>query len=249
MALNIELDVQQCLPVAYLDERFIGEQHGLDCSLLKLERPLSRHTRLRQTLRDQQRFGFISEATSVLTNVRLVLMARPAAPGTLRWGTPTPIHSLEVPLHGVTGERFEQPLLGACRLEATVTTFADQRALPPTFRLSIEFARGGFGAFAPLFVATLTRVRQVRSNLLLVRHRLVHTPTDEREQSAPSSDDLSWTTRSVAVLDPSDPSELLVLEPVPNQTPTYVHPAWAPAASISTYLRSADDSVDAQSQA
>jgi hypothetical protein len=249
MALNIELGAPRHLPVAYLDERFIGAQAGLDCSLHVLERPLRWHDRFSQPWRDQSRFGFIPEATAVLTNIRLVLIARPDAPGTASWGTPTPIHSLEVPLHGVSEERFEQPLVSACRLEAVVAAFAGQQALPLKFRIRIEFAYGGFGGFIPLFTAALTRVRRVQSNLELARHRLASAHDDELGSIMVSADDLDWTTRQVAVLDPSDPSQLLVLQPVPNPGPAPRSRAWSSAASISAYLHSANDSMDVQSQA
>jgi hypothetical protein len=244
MATNVELDPEQRLPIAYLDERYLGRQSGLDCFLFSLETPVRWQARLSHVLRDPSQFGYLYRATAVLTNVRMVLLAPARAPGEVNWGAPQPLYSLEVPLHGIWNERFQQPLFGACRLELLVNAFADQVALPRSFRLRLEFAQGRFAQFVPVFVAALSRVRQVQQNLARIAQRVQTSRTTlddadaEEGAGGGTANALDWTVSPAAIHDPADTSQLLLLEPDLGMYRNEKHLAPPSAVSIRTYIGS-----------
>ncbi|KAK4536438.1 hypothetical protein CDCA_CDCA08G2463 [Cyanidium caldarium] len=238
MALNVPLDVTGLRPAAFLQEVFICERAGLRLTLHPYPTSSSSSASWRKWLTGEsdtaprsRPFLVIPHALAILSTVRLVLIATQSnrshsvealhgalAPGRITDARGRSVHSLEIPLHTVHREAFDQPFFGASRLHACAAAFEDETALPRQFQFACAFEHGGFGTFVPLTIAAVTRVRRALRDPDALR-RLTGTAGNSSAAAAAAASQLArqsateWVRQAAAVMDPADPTRLILVEP------------------------------------
>ena len=239
MALNVPLDATGLRPAAFLQEVFICERAGLRVTLHPYPTSSSSSAAWRKWLTGEsdtaprsRPFLVIPHALAILSTVRLVLVATQGnrsrsaealhdalAPGRVTDARGRTVHSLEIPLHTVHREAFDQPFFGASRLHACAAAFEDETALPRQFQFACAFEYGGFGTFVPLAIAAVTRVRRALRDPNALR-RLTGTAGNSSAAATTTAavqlarqSAAEWVRQAAAVMDPADPTRLILVEP------------------------------------
>jgi hypothetical protein len=133
-----------------------------------------------------------------MSNYRLVFIPQKPNPH---------LQSFEIPLSCVHDYSFQQPMLGANRLNGKVYAISGGvEQLSSTIYWTVFFNTGGFGTFVPLFYQLATYAARYRPNF-------------EHQQDRPAPPEGTTTTApaasffSAAYIDPCDPSTIILTQP------------------------------------
>jgi hypothetical protein len=179
MALNPPM-FDATMPFAQVGEFFLCSRHGLSFEVTTPGLP---------KLKSRRGLMF-------LTTSRIVFVSQP--PVQLGNGAP-PFVSFELPLRGLTAEKFNQPVFGANYLSGRAACVPGM-GLTGDASFSLTFNEGGAGTFLSLFFRALAESRL---------------PAEQASAHATlrSTVIATGSFRELAVIDPNDPSIIYVTQP------------------------------------
>lgn len=180
MALNPPL-LAGGLPAGIVGEYYLLQRTGIDATI---EEPSVGKQKL-------------SNATLYVTTVRICVVAPKASS--------TGLQAIDIPLQGISGEEFKQPILGANRLEGTVANVPG-RGLAAPAKFSLKLTHGGANTFLRVFFA--------------LREKYLSADAAHRSSWLAPQHMQQWVSNTAqAFVDPSDPSRLYLVQPPVFQAP------------------------------
>ena len=147
----------------------------------------------------------------VVTTLRLCFLPAPGAGG----------RAVDVPLQGITTEKFQQPFFGANYLEGLVEAVPG-RGLVNRIKFRFTFSNGGCGTFLRVFFQLIEQHR-----LLLAAQRQQLAPPPGPALFFAPQQMQAWMGQQQAFVDPADPSVLYLVQPPQPQAPQ-PQPQWQP---------------------
>jgi WW domain-binding protein 2 len=134
-----------------------------------------------------------------LSNVRMVFVANKPDPNGFQ--------AFDLPLVYIRGDKFNQPILGCNNLSGECWPVCENGgpngAFPPMV-YKLFFLEGGVGTFLPLYFSFITSAREADRN---------------QRQAGASQQQVDFQAQmSQAFVDPDDPTQLYLTQPVQQQT-------------------------------